>query len=302
MGAPAADVAITDDLIKALLREQHPDLEQIPIIGRSNGWDNTMVRLGPDFVVRLPRREIAAELIVSEQRWLPLIAKLVAPLAVPAPVRIGQPGCGYPWSWSICRWIAGTTTSQALATQTLDLDRFIGSLTNCLGRLHQPAPPDAPENPYRGVPLPDRDELTKARIQLFETDLDAALASALWREGLRATPYAGPPVWLHGDPHPMNFLVDETSYLCGVIDFGDITAGDPASDLATLWMHLPEASVETAFDLYAAHYTGDADALWERTRAWAVSLALAFMQGSEPGDELRSIAVRTLGSLGVMPT
>jgi aminoglycoside phosphotransferase (APT) family kinase protein len=300
MSKPLPDVVIDDRLVYELLQEQHPDLARLPITGRSHGWDNEMVRIGPDLVVRLPRREVAAELIVSEQRWLPLIADLVAPLAVPAPVRIGQPGCGYPWSWSVCKWIEGTTTLQALSAGTFDTEHFIGSLITYLVNLHRPAPPNAPRNPYRGVPLVERDELTRARIHLFEGDLDAALASALWREGLRAAPHAGPPVWLHGDPHPMNLLVDASSQLCGVIDFGDIAAGDPASDLATLWMHLPEAAAESAFNRYVEHYTGDADALWERTRAWAVSLALAFIQGSEPGDELRSIAARTLSNLGAL--
>ena len=68
---------------------QHPDLAG-PIVRLANGWDNVMFRLGERYVVRLPRRSIAARLVVQEQRWLPGIARLVS-VPVPAPVRVGLP-------------------------------------------------------------------------------------------------------------------------------------------------------------------------------------------------------------------
>jgi aminoglycoside phosphotransferase (APT) family kinase protein len=46
----------------------------------------------------------------------------------------------------------------------------------------------------------------------------------------------------HGDLHPANVLtVDGT--LCGVIDFGDLFAGDPAWDLSAAWLLLPDDAV-----------------------------------------------------------
>ena len=55
-----------------------------------SGWDNAMFRLGEQLAVRLPRRIAVAKLIDHEQRWLPQLAPLL-PIAVPAPVRAGQP-------------------------------------------------------------------------------------------------------------------------------------------------------------------------------------------------------------------
>ena len=56
-------------------------------------------------------------------------------------------------------------------------------------------------------------------------------SSAVWDE-LRSTPeWAGPALWLHGDLHPSNMLTYH-GRLSAVIDFGDITSGDPATDLA----------------------------------------------------------------------
>ncbi|MER7151067.1 phosphotransferase [Streptomyces lydicus] len=40
---------------------------------------------------------------------------------------------------------------------------------------------------------------------------------------------------LHGDLHPANILVDR-GRIRAVIDFGDITSGDPATDLSVAWM------------------------------------------------------------------
>src|SRR6516165_7996480 len=94
---------------------------------------------------------------------------------------------------------------------------------------------------------------------------------------------AGPPVWLHGDLHPANILV-RGGRVTGIIDFGDITAGDPAADLSVAWMLLP-ADLNGAFrEAYQAHQAAGsvpADGeLWRRARGWALNLALAFLAHS----------------------
>jgi aminoglycoside phosphotransferase (APT) family kinase protein len=43
---------------------------------------------------------------------------------------------------------------------------------------------------------------------------------------------------LLADQHPANILVNN-GQVSGVIDVGDITAGDPANDLSVAWMLLP---------------------------------------------------------------
>lgn len=68
---PAAEIDIDDGLVRRLLADQHPDLAALPLTPVANGWDNAIFRLGADLAVRLPRRQLAADLVVNEQRWLP---------------------------------------------------------------------------------------------------------------------------------------------------------------------------------------------------------------------------------------
>ena len=103
---PVAEVDIDVELVAGLLADQHPDLAGLRLRPLAHGWDNESFRLGDDLVVRLPRRAAAAELVVHEQRWLGELAAEL-PVPIPAPVRTGRPGRGYPWSWSVVPWLAG---------------------------------------------------------------------------------------------------------------------------------------------------------------------------------------------------
>jgi aminoglycoside phosphotransferase (APT) family kinase protein len=87
---PAAEIDIDDGLVRRLLADQHPDLAGLPLALVANGWDNAIFRLGDDLAVRLPRRQLGADLVVNEQRWLPELAPRL-PLRVPVPLRVGSP-------------------------------------------------------------------------------------------------------------------------------------------------------------------------------------------------------------------
>jgi aminoglycoside phosphotransferase (APT) family kinase protein len=98
---PGAEHSVDTALVRSLLTAQHADLADLPLRQFASGWDNVIYRLGDAYSVRLPRRQLGADLVAHEQRWLPQLAPRL-PLPVPVPVRTGEPGLGYPWHWSIC--------------------------------------------------------------------------------------------------------------------------------------------------------------------------------------------------------
>jgi len=114
---PAAEHDVDASLVHALLREQHSDLAGLPLVDAGHGWDNSLYRLGDDLLVRLPRRRASADLIEQECRWLPELAPRL-PMATPVPLRIGRPGCGYPWAWSITLRASVRGSSDAIDDDT----------------------------------------------------------------------------------------------------------------------------------------------------------------------------------------
>ncbi len=105
--------------------------------------------------------------------------------------------------------------------------------------------------------------------------------------------YDGPPVWLHGDLHPANILVND-GHISGVIDFGDITAGDPASDLSVAWMLLPPGGQARFWTAYQVAGGQPGNTLRARAAGWALNLAIVFLAHSEDNPVLRQVGRRTL--------
>jgi aminoglycoside phosphotransferase (APT) family kinase protein len=268
---PVAEIEIGEPLVRSLLDEQCPDLAGLEIAELASGWDNAVFRLGDELTVRLPRRALAAALVEHEQRWLPRLAATL-PLPIPSPVRIGRPGAGYPWSWSVCRWLPGVIALRAPPADPFAAAETLGAF---LSALHREAPPDAPANPFRGVPLEQRAAAVRQRAEQLADVIDAGAVLKCWTE-LASTPrWDGPPSWLHGDLHPANVLV-HGGRVSAVIDFGDLTSGDPATDLAVAWMMFP-AEARPAFRAAVGSHDEDT---WTRARAWALSLALAYLARS----------------------
>jgi aminoglycoside phosphotransferase (APT) family kinase protein len=61
--------------------------------------------------------------------------------------------------------------------------------------------------------------------------------------------------------------------LCGVIDWGDMAAGDPACDLAAIWMLLPDREARRrALAAYPA-----SEVTWARARGWAALMTVMLL-------------------------
>ena len=84
---------------------------------------------------------------------------------------------------------------------------------------------------------------------------------------------------VHGDLHPANVGVTGGT-LSGIVDFGDLFAGDPAWDLAAAWVLLPAGTAARFFDMYA-HAD---EAAIRRARGLAAVKSLFLMLMGQNGD------------------
>ena len=266
----ADEIAIDEALVRRLLAAQFPAWAALPLAPmREAGTDHALWRLGDDLAVRLPRIPSAARQAAKEQAWLPRLAPSL-PLAVPVPVGFGAPGAGYPWRWTVQRWLpGGPATPERLAdpgAAAETLARFLVALRRIDAT---DGPPPGEHNFGRGEPLANRDAETRAAIA--ELDglglLDPATATAVWDAALAAPVWDGPPTWLHGDLLPGNLLAADGT-LTAVIDFGGLAAGDPAVDLLPAWALFPAARARFRSAL------GVDDASWARGRGWALSFGV----------------------------
>lgn len=266
-----AENEITAELIGDLLRDQHPDLAGRPVTLGARGWDNQLWRLGDDLALRLPWATRNADaLLRKEYSWLPVLAPRL-PLPVPVPQRLGEPSERFPRPWIVTTWVPGEPADRVPVTRGA---AAADALAAFLTAMHQPAPAGAPEGRDRNGALADLAEgfarhLDEATGLGLIPDPDAV--RAVWDDAVAAPGWTGPPLWLHADLHPANVLTADGTY-CGVIDFGDMCAGDPACDLAAAWTLLPDGA---AARFHAAYRPAADAATLRRARGCAVLRALA---------------------------
>jgi aminoglycoside phosphotransferase (APT) family kinase protein len=237
---------------------------------------NARGRTTPSFVLATtwpygsPRIGSAAGQVEKEHRWLPRLAPHL-PLAIPVPLAKGVPAEGYPWPWSVYRWLEGENASidriADLRQAATDLAHFVAALQ----RIDPAGGPPPANNSSRGVPLAMRDDRTRDAIASLHDTLDTDAVTAAWEAALQAPAWPGPAVRLDGDLNAGNLLAQH-GRLSAVIDFGCLVVGDPACDLMAAWMLL---TAETR-DVFRAALQVD-DATWARGRGWALSVTLIIL-------------------------
>lgn len=276
MSSSGSDGAPIDTgLVRRLLLAQFPQwaglrISPVPL----SGMDNATFRLGEDMSVRLPRYARWAGQVEREHRWLPQLAPHL-PLAVSEPLAMGRPADGYPFPWSVYRWLEG----EAATTEGLtDPARTATQLAEFITALQKVDPTGGPgpewSNAFRGVPLGDeRDSLAsearvRPKIAKLKGIVDTDAVTAVWEAALAAPAWGRPPVWIHGDLATGNLLAVD-GQLSAVIDFGTLAVGDPAVDLLPAWKFLPAE----ARGVFRAALDVD-DATWARGRGWALAGSL----------------------------
>jgi aminoglycoside phosphotransferase (APT) family kinase protein len=273
-------------LVARLVGSQFPEWSSLPITAAEpNGWDNRTFRLGLDLLVRLPSAHSYAAQVRKEHRWLPLLAPQL-PLPIPVPVAMGEPAEGYPWNWSVYRWLDGLPASTARID---DMPAFARTLAHFLVSLQRidatGGPTPGPHNFFRGGPLETYDAETRNAIADVRKLIDAGLATDVWEAGLAAT-WQRQPVWVHGDVAAGNLLIRD-GRLVAVSDFGTSGVGDPACDLTIAWTFLSGQSREA----FRAALPLDA-ATWARGRGWALWKALITYAGNLERDAAIAASAR----------
>jgi len=262
------------ELVRRLVAEEFPQwagLEVRPVA--SSGWDNFTFHLGDRMKVRLPSASGYAEQTDKEFYWLPRLAPLL-PLPVPAPLAVGEPAQDYPWRWAVYDWIDGETAMQRQPSDKKALARGVGGFLRALQAIDAAGgPPPGTHNFFRGGPLDVYEAEARAALLALEGRIDTATAGKILEEAL-ASPFAGNPVWVHGDIAPGNLLLDAEGNLKAVLDFGCCAVGDPACDLVLAWTLL-EGESRTAF----AETVAADSAMWARARGWAIWKALIVLAG-----------------------
>lgn len=257
-----------DGLVRRLIAGQFPQwagsaVERWP----SGGTVNAMYRLGDDMVARLPLVRSGAEDVSMEEKWLPRLAPHL-PTRIPEVLGAGEPAQGYPWPWSVYRWLAGELPGAGALSEPVLLAEDLAAFVAAMRSVTLPAAPTA----HRGGPIASLDAETRSAIKelraIPQEKVDCDAAAAVWEEALRAPGWDGPPVWLHADLMPGNLLVDG-GRLAAVIDFGCTGVGDPACDLFPAWNLLPPDAREVFREALAVD-----DATWIRGRARTLSEAL----------------------------
>ena len=272
MAMHADELTISAAVVRELINAQFPRWRELPVRRvASSGTVNAMFRLGDRLAARFPlqgadpaavRRELADEAAAARE----LAAATRFP--VPESVAIGEPGPGYPLSWSVQTWLPGRTGDEESpsneAAFAADLAEFIAGV-----RAIDPRGRTFPGH-GRGGDLQQHDAWISTCLRESEGLLDIGRLAELWG-AFRELPREAPDVMSHGDLTPGNVLV-VGGRLAGVIDVGSFRAADPALDLISAWNVLEAGPREVLRDALGC---GDLD--WERSKAWAFQQAMGLV-------------------------
>jgi len=285
---PKAEITIDIPLIQELLATQYPQLANEKVEFLDAGWDNENYRVGQQHIIRLPRRKIAVPLLLNEVNWLPKVQKQL-PINIPAPVFVGKKTDKYPWPWTVIPWIKGKTANfnQPHESEAVRLALFLKTL-------HPMDATNAPANASRGVHLKEKMADLSIRIKRLKTKTGSVTPKIeqLLDDALNS-PFPTKKCLLHGDLHPRNMIVHEGK-IASIIDWGDITDGDPATDLASFWMLFDQqTTIENGLKIYGA-----SPDLTQRALGWAIFFGVILLDtGLQDNEQHAEIGAATLRRL-----
>lgn len=291
------DRTVTANQAEQLISKDFPELHPVHAEMLGHGFDNTVFKVNGQYVFRFPRREIAVDLLKTEESVLPLLSGLG--MGVPVPLFSGKPGCGYKWPYLGYRHVPGQTPVKWNQEQQ---NRNAQKLAYFLKALHG-IPVETAEKSGAEPDTLGRLDMNKRIPMMRETaaklsDLlpESAIVQRLntYVEKLKPLKQDSCHCLVHGDLHIRNVLVDEDGSLSGVIDWGDLHIGHPAVDLSAVYGFFTPHTRKDFFKIY-----GDvSSATAELARFKGIyTLSLLLLYGIDQKDfDLINLSEQALGT------
>jgi len=128
------DIVVDESMVRRLLSRTTPQWADLPVRRlASSGTDNAIYRVGEKLLLRLPRREAAANLITKELDWLPRFGDLL--LDVPKLYFRGRIDFGLKGEFGIFEWMEGDIAAPQNIADPLAAALALASFLNALHRV-----------------------------------------------------------------------------------------------------------------------------------------------------------------------
>ena len=263
MNAWTPDIPIDDEIAQRLISSKFPELGSIELQFIGAGWDNHAYLVNRSLVFRIPHRKLGADLMANECVVLDRLNRHSLPLLIPDPQYVTPPASDFPYPIAGYPLIEGKTADSVLwrDSERAKSAKRLGAFLKALHRVDVDVP-FALGDELKRADLPFRFAKLEERLKSAPPGF-AALLDKLSKTSLHTVAH----VWVHGDLYARHLVVDASSMICGVIDWGDVHVGDPALDIAIAWMFLPPNSWGAFLDAYG----GVDEDTWSRARFRAMT-------------------------------
>ncbi|WNB90839.1 phosphotransferase [Bacillus sp. NEB1478] len=240
--------------VRKLLDSQFPLLASMEIKKLGEGLDNTVYLVGEDYVFRFPRLESTVPGLRREWKILPELESVID-LPFSKPLFYGEGDENYPFPFLGYPFMRGSFPI-GLGDEQRAMSAVI--LAQFLKRLHSFPLETARDlgllNDARDLfNIKDRKEYV---INRFLGDLSLHLEKneyetlSNYLNQLDTDFVQQREVFLHGDLHFKNIMVDEAGEISGIIDWGDMGIGHPACDLSAVYSILSSQSRGAFYEVY----------------------------------------------------
>lgn len=297
------DVVIDEELARAVVAQQFPELAGLPVRVFDAGWDNLVVAVGDAWLFRFVHREVALPGARHELAALRHLADRFT-VPIPHPRWLGAPTAAVPWPFWGARALPGVelgragladdargTVAQALGSflRALHAPVLATGTTQALARdgLTLRTDPNRRADPATVVA-----RARAALADLGEPEVAARAEAVLGEVERLAPPDPVDSVLVHGDLHVRHLLVDE-GRLSGVIDWGDVALADPCVDLTAAFAAFDGDARAAFLDAYGD--VPEERALRARAVAIRVHASLAHQAGVDGLEAVHREAVAAIG-------